>query len=133
MGNIAGAKRYSRPRCFNIAGASAPAVAPAVPTPLRHAPPLFLLGPIGKLSIDWMSADPRLWTKTQVLQWLNWAIHEFSLENVVRSQFCLSGARLLQLSRDEFLRRAPPFVGDILHEHLDVLQKGRFCRRAVAR
>ena len=31
--NIAGAKRYSRPRGFNIAGASA-TVAPAVPTPL---------------------------------------------------------------------------------------------------
>jgi len=31
--NIAGAIRYSRPRGFNIAGASA-AVAPAVPTPL---------------------------------------------------------------------------------------------------
>jgi len=31
--NIAGAKRYSRPRGFNIAGASAP-VAPAVLTPL---------------------------------------------------------------------------------------------------
>jgi len=31
--NIARAKRYSRPRSFNIAGASAP-VAPAVPTPL---------------------------------------------------------------------------------------------------
>jgi len=31
--NIAGAKRYSRPSGFNIAGASAP-VAPAVPTPL---------------------------------------------------------------------------------------------------
>ena len=33
--NIAGAKRYSRPRGFNIAWASSP-VAPAVPTPLRH-------------------------------------------------------------------------------------------------
>ena len=34
--NIArGAIRYSRPRGFNIAGASAP-VAPAVPTPLLH-------------------------------------------------------------------------------------------------
>jgi len=31
--NIAGAKRYSRPRGFNIAGASAP-VAPSIPTPL---------------------------------------------------------------------------------------------------
>jgi len=31
--NTAGAIRYSRPRGFNIAGASAP-VAPAVPTPL---------------------------------------------------------------------------------------------------
>ena len=31
--NIAGAKRYTHPRGFNIAGASAP-VAPAVPTPL---------------------------------------------------------------------------------------------------
>ena len=35
-GNIAGAKRYPRPRGFNIAGASAP-VAPAVPTPLHGA------------------------------------------------------------------------------------------------
>ena len=33
--NIAGAKRNSRPRGFNIAGASAP-VAPAVPTPLSQ-------------------------------------------------------------------------------------------------
>ena len=33
--NIAGAKRYSRPRGFNIAGASTP-VASAVPTPLKH-------------------------------------------------------------------------------------------------
>ena len=74
--------------------------------------------------VVWMRVDPRMWTKTQVLLWLNWAIHEFSLENVVRSQFCLSGARLLQLSRDEFLRRAPPFVGDILYEHLEILQKG---------
>ena len=32
-GNIAGSKRYSRPRGFNVAGASAP----AVPTPLRGA------------------------------------------------------------------------------------------------
>jgi len=31
--NIAGAKRYSHPRGFNIAGASAP-VAPSIPTPL---------------------------------------------------------------------------------------------------
>jgi len=78
----------------------------------------------GDVSAAMTSVDPRVWTKTQVLQWLNWAIHEFSLENVVRSQFCLSGGRLLQLSRDEFLRRAPPFVGDILFEHLEILQKG---------
>jgi len=32
--NIAGTKRYSRPRGFNIAGASAP-IAAAVPTPLQ--------------------------------------------------------------------------------------------------
>jgi len=31
--NIAGAKRYSRPRGFNIVGASTP-VAPSIPTPL---------------------------------------------------------------------------------------------------
>ena len=34
-GKILRAKRYSRPRGFNIAGASAP-VAPAVPTPLVY-------------------------------------------------------------------------------------------------
>jgi len=32
---LPGAKRYSRPRGFNIAGASAP-IAPAVPTPLQR-------------------------------------------------------------------------------------------------
>ena len=69
-------------------------------------------------------ADPCEWTRLQVLQWLRWAVQEFSLEGVVADRFAMSGAQLIQLGREEFFRRSPPFVGDILLEHLEILQKG---------
>lgn len=31
--------------------------------------------------------------------------------------------------RDEFLDKAPPLLGDILWEHLEILQKGKFSLR----
>ena len=70
------------------------------------------------------------WSEVQVVQWLNWAIREFTLEGVNISNFTMRGRELCKMEKEKFLKLAPPFMGDILWEHLDILQKGRsykFC------
>lgn len=62
----------------------------------------------------------------QVIQWLSWAIREFSLEGVVVSNFAMYGKEICKMGREAFLSRAPPFMGDILWEHLEILQRGKF-------
>jgi len=71
------------------------------------------------------AADPCRWSCEHVRLWLQWAVQNFSFEGVDASQFdgC-SGADLLDQGRDRLLQRAPLYVGDILWEHLDILQKG---------
>ncbi len=96
--------------------------------------------------------DPRQWTREHVGHWLSWAIREFSLAGPNSAQFVrqfqvrryksfffqgkwfflnyicyffetISGAEMCALSKEEFLARAPPFMGDILWAHLEILQK----------
>ncbi len=38
----------------------------------------------------------------------------------------MRGRDMVALGREEFLRIAPPFTGDILWEHLEILQKGKW-------
>jgi hypothetical protein len=54
-----------------------------------------------------------------------WAVNEFSLKGVDFQKFCMSGAALCALGKECFLELAPDFVGDILWEHLEILQKGK--------
>ncbi|XP_067679300.1 transforming protein p54/c-ets-1-like isoform X1 [Haliotis asinina] len=67
--------------------------------------------------------DPMQWSPLHVVQWLNWAVQEFSLEGINMANFAVKGADLCKMEKEEFLSRCPPFVGDILWEHLDILQK----------
>ncbi|XP_014253624.1 protein C-ets-1 isoform X2 [Cimex lectularius] len=67
--------------------------------------------------------DPRQWNETQVAHWLAWAIREFSLEGVKMQQFCMRGKDICAMGKEAFLSRAPPYMGDILWEHLEILQK----------
>ncbi|NP_001158434.1 v-ets erythroblastosis virus E26 oncogene homolog 1 [Saccoglossus kowalevskii] len=67
--------------------------------------------------------DPRVWDETHVVQWLLWAMSEFSLEGVMVAHFTMKGCELCAMSEVEFLSRAPPFAGDILWAHLESLQK----------
>jgi c-ets proto-oncogene protein len=69
-------------------------------------------------------SDPKQWTHVQVQQWLTWAIREFSLEGVFTNTFSMDGLQLIQMGREDFLAKTPPFMGDILWEHLEILQKG---------
>ncbi len=42
------------------------------------------------------------------------------------NKFSMSGQELVELGREKFLDHAPPFMGDILWEHLEILQAGRW-------
>jgi len=82
----------------------------------------------------WLDADPSRWSCEHVQLWLQWAVQNFSFEGVEMSRFegC-TGADLLQQGRDSLLQRAPLYVGDILWEHLEILQKGsRTCWSRLA-
>lgn len=68
-------------------------------------------------------ADPMCWTNEHVRQWVQWAVKEFSLKDVNIGAFTMNGQELCKFSRDEFLRLAPAYNGDILLAHLCVLRK----------
>jgi c-ets proto-oncogene protein len=78
-----------------------------------------------------LRTDPHHWTEVHVAQWLQWAIREFNLENIPVENFTMRGHDLVSLGRESFLLFAPPFAGDILWEHLDILQKGTSQRESV--
>ncbi|XP_077161025.1 protein C-ets-1 isoform X2 [Paroedura picta] len=67
--------------------------------------------------------DPQQWTESHVRDWVMWAVNEFSLKGVDFQKFCMNGAALCGLGKDCFIELAPDFVGDILWEHLEILQK----------
>ncbi|XP_051934467.1 protein C-ets-1 isoform X3 [Hippocampus zosterae] len=67
--------------------------------------------------------DPRQWSESHVAAWLTWTVNEFSLKNVDFDRFCMNGGSLCAMGKERFLDLAPDFVGDILWEHLEMLQK----------
>jgi Sterile alpha motif (SAM)/Pointed domain len=69
--------------------------------------------------------DPRNWPPEHVLIWINWAKREFSLEINNVEAFKKHGRDIVGLGREGFLAIAPPYTGDILWEHLEILQKGK--------
>lgn len=64
-------------------------------------------------------------------QWLAWTVNEFSLKSVDFEKFCMNGATLCGMGKERFLDLAPDFVGDILWEHLEMLQKGEALYRPL--
>lgn len=71
-----------------------------------------------------ITKDPKQWSEDHVIYWFNWAIKEFSLEGVNLEPFLkMKGRDMIALGREAFLSIAPPFTGDILWEHLEILQK----------
>ena len=71
--------------------------------------------------------DPRIWEVIEVVAWLDWAAQEFQLysDTVTSfiSSFKMKGREMCELSKEEFCKKAPMFVGDILWEHLVLLQQ----------
>ncbi|KOX78258.1 Transforming protein p54/c-ets-1 [Melipona quadrifasciata] len=68
--------------------------------------------------------DPRQWSEAAVAHWLHWAIGEFSLAGVAMQPWQnMTGKQICAMGKESFLARAPAFMGDILWEHLEILQK----------
>uniref|UniRef100_T1JZB4 ETS domain-containing protein n=1 Tax=Tetranychus urticae TaxID=32264 RepID=T1JZB4_TETUR len=68
--------------------------------------------------------DPREWSPNDVQHWLNWAMREFSFESSQTFYLNMKGKDVCNLRKDEFLALTPPYMGEILWEHLDILLKG---------
>ncbi|XP_031328972.1 ETS-like protein pointed [Photinus pyralis] len=79
-----------------------------------------------------ITKDPRQWTESQVAHWIQWAMKEFSLEGIALHHFHMKGKDICAMGKDAFQARAPPFVGDILWEHLELLQKDVEKEKALA-
>ncbi|XP_018337399.1 PREDICTED: ETS-like protein pointed isoform X3 [Trachymyrmex septentrionalis] len=76
-----------------------------------------------------ITKDPRQWSEAAVAHWMHWAIREFSLEGVAMQQQPwqhMTGKQICAMGKESFLARAPAFMGDILWEHLEILQKGGY-------
>ncbi|XP_022323765.1 protein C-ets-1-like isoform X2 [Crassostrea virginica] len=71
-----------------------------------------------------ISNDPSLWSETHVMVWLKWIAQEFNILGINPANFSMRGKDLCQLKRDEFLDLAPPYLGEIMWEHLEILKKG---------
>ena len=61
--------------------------------------------------------------------WVQWIVEEFSIFSLDLNHFYMTGMELCRLSKEEFLHLCPPFVGEILWEHLDRLQSGNWFAR----
>ncbi|KAJ8280813.1 hypothetical protein GJAV_G00059340 [Gymnothorax javanicus] len=69
-------------------------------------------------------ADPSLWTRSHVWQWLEWAVKEYGLLNVDISLFLnLDGKDLCKMSKEDFQRLTTPYNADILQSHLHYLRE----------
>ncbi|KAG1673983.1 Protein c-ets-1-B [Nymphon striatum] len=92
---------------------------------LIHLKPEGRWTPNGSLRYRWVvRPNPRLWKDVDVTHWLSWATKEFCLEGVSINCFAtMKGKEVCQLGKEALLARLPPFMGDILWEHLEILLK----------
>ncbi|XP_061184153.1 ETS-like protein pointed isoform X2 [Saccostrea echinata] len=71
-----------------------------------------------------ISNDPAHWSESHVMLWLKWIAQEFNILGINPANFSMRGKDLCQLKRDQFLDLAPPYLGEIMWEHLEILKKG---------
>ncbi|NXY37178.1 ETV7 factor, partial [Pomatorhinus ruficollis] len=68
--------------------------------------------------------QPSLWSKDDVIHWLQWAEKEYSLRPTDKSKFEMNGKALCILTKDDFRHRAPS-SGDVLYEILQFIKTQR--------
>lgn len=68
--------------------------------------------------------DPKNWSTDHTLLWINWATKELmGTDNLNVASLSQPGRNLLASGKEQFLHKAPSYIGDILWEHLELLEK----------
>ncbi|XP_070547421.1 transcriptional regulator Erg-like [Ptychodera flava] len=68
-------------------------------------------------------ADPNMWSRDHVVQWLVWAVKEYNLQDVDTNLFTMDGKELCKMTRDDFCRLTNPYNADVLLAHLLFLRQ----------
>ncbi|XP_022093097.1 transcriptional regulator Erg-like isoform X2 [Acanthaster planci] len=68
-------------------------------------------------------ADPNMWTIDHVQQWVQWAVREYSLQDVMVSRFSIDGKQLCKMTREDFTRLTSSYNADVLLSHLNFLKQ----------
>ncbi|XP_041470282.1 transcriptional regulator Erg-like isoform X1 [Lytechinus variegatus] len=68
-------------------------------------------------------ADPNMWTAEHVQQWVQWAVREYSLQDVQVARFNMDGKHLCKMTKDDFSRLTNIVNVDVLISHLNFLKQ----------
>ncbi|XP_033096774.1 transcriptional regulator Erg-like isoform X8 [Anneissia japonica] len=68
-------------------------------------------------------ADPNMWSTEHVQQWVEWAVREYSLQDVQVTRFNMEGKQLCKMNRDDFIRITSAYNADVLMSHLNFLKQ----------
>lgn len=78
---------------------------------------------------DWtrcfVLTDPRSWSESDVMKWMDWHGNQFQASYGVSEAFRMTGEQLCRLSSDNFKRRSPE-AGANLYAQLDVWKNGTY-------
>lgn len=78
---------------------------------------------------DWsrcfVLTDPRSWSESDVMKWMEWHGNQFQASYGVSEAFRMTGEQLCRLSSDNFKRRSPE-AGANLYAQLDVWKNGTY-------
>ncbi|XP_071959333.1 transcriptional regulator Erg-like isoform X2 [Antedon mediterranea] len=68
-------------------------------------------------------ADPNMWSTEHVQQWVEWAVREYSLQDVQVTRFSMDGKQLCKMNRDDFIRITSAYNAEVLMSHLNFLKQ----------
>lgn len=66
-----------------------------------------------------------MWTIENVQQWVQWAVREYSLQEVHVTRFNMDGKNLCRMSREDFSRLTNDYNAGVLLSHLNFLKQGK--------
>nr|XP_054760419.1 transcriptional regulator ERG-like isoform X4 [Lytechinus pictus] len=64
-----------------------------------------------------------MWTAEHVQQWVQWAVREYSLQDVQVARFNMDGKHLCKMTKDDFSRLTNIVNVDVLISHLNFLKQ----------
>lgn len=141
VGGAAGVRCFKAPKKRVKSAVSASTANTMRPTPVRSGPPTSNKHLESKTVTRWslspkfrqlqtahdIPVDPMLWSQKHVGVWLDWAIEQFSLAEIQRSNFAsLTGSDLCSLDKNQFGDLCAVDPDELFWTHIELLRKCKF-------